>query len=173
VEKSRAETEAVILDFLREHGEQYFTCAIATCGRDNRPRNTPVDARNDGLTMYFVSDPGGKLENIRQNPEVCLAVFIPVGKGYMKNARGLQMWGRARIITRHENPEEFEKGFRTLRLDEISMVSHNKPFPEEAKSRITMVKVIPRKISYFVSTGEKPATYIWEAHEQVRQGSAD
>jgi len=164
MEKSKAEIEKIILDFLQEHGENYFTCALATCW-ENQPRNTPVDARNDGLNMYFVADPGGKLENIRRNPHVCLAVFIPVGKGYMKNARGFQMWGKAYIITMDENPAEFEKGFRTIKLDEISMVSNNMPFPEEAKPKITMVKIVPHRISYFVSTGEKPVKYIWEAED--------
>ena len=164
MEKIKAEIEKIILGFLQEHGENYFTCALATCW-DNQPRNTPVDARNDGLNMYFVADPGGKLENIRMNPNVCLAVFIPVGKGYMKNARGLQMWGKAHIITMDENPAEFEKGFITIKLDEISMVSNNIPFPEEAKSKITMVKIIPHRISYFVSMGEKPVKYIWEAED--------
>ena len=119
MEKSKAEIEQSILEFLKEHGENCFTCALATCF-ENEPRNTPVDARNDGLNMYFVADPGGKLKNIRRNPWVCLAVFIPVGKGYMTNARGLQMWGKAQIITREAEPEEFEKGFLTIRLDEIS-----------------------------------------------------
>jgi hypothetical protein len=160
--KSNKEIEKLILDFLQEHGENYFTCALATCW-ENQPRNTPIDARNDGLNMYFVSDPGGKLENIRRNPDVCLAIFIPVGKGYMKNARGLQMWGKAEIITMEKDPEEFEKGFNIIRLDEISMVSRNMPFPEEAKLKVTMVKVIPEKISYFVSMGERPVKYVWEA----------
>jgi len=56
-----------------------------------------------------------------------------------------------------------KRAFRTINLDEISMVSNNRPFPEEAKQRITMVKIIPHKIAYFVSMGEQPAKYIWEA----------
>jgi len=163
MEKSNAEIEQMILEFLKEHGENYFTCALATC-LDNEPRNTPVDARNDGLNMYFVSDPGGKLENIRKNPRVCLAVFIPVGKGYMTNARGFQMWGKAQIITKESDPEEFEKGFDTIRLNEISMTMNKQPFPEKAKQNLTIVKVVPNKISYFVSMGEKPAKYIWQAN---------
>lgn len=160
-EDDRNEVEKLILEFLKEHGENYFTCALATCS-GNQPRNTPVDARNGGLNMYFVADPGGKLENIKKNPNVSLAVFIPVGKKYMKNARGLQMWGKAEIITYRDNPEEFEKGYRIIKLDEISMVSSGRPFPEEAKHRITMIKIIPHRISYFQSTGGKPAKYIWE-----------
>ena len=92
---SNAEIENSIINFLHEHGENYFTCALATCS-NTIPRNTPVDARNDGLTMSFVSDQGQKLENMKKNPKVCLAVFMPVGKGYMKNARGLQMRGTPR-----------------------------------------------------------------------------
>ncbi len=65
MEKTKAEIEAMIIAFLKEHGEDYFTCAIATCS-NNQVRNTPIDARNDGLTMYFSADPGGKLDNIRQ-----------------------------------------------------------------------------------------------------------
>ena len=162
MEKSKAEIEQSILEFLKEHGENCFTCALATCF-ENEPRNTPVDARNDGLNMYFVADPGGKLENIRRNPRVCLAVFIPVGKGYMTNARGLQMWGKAQIITKEADPEEFKKGFLTIRLDEISRSLNKQPFPKEAKQNLTIVKVVPHKISYFISMGEKPAKYIWQA----------
>ena len=162
MEKSKAEIKKIILDFLQEHGESYFTCALATCW-ENQPRNTPIDARNDGLNMYFVADPGGKLENIRMNPNVCLAVFIPVGKGYMKNARGLQLWGTAEIITMKENPEEFEKGFRIIRVEEIHQVSTGQPFPEKVKQMINIVKVVPNRISYFNSTDGKPVKYIWEA----------
>jgi general stress protein 26 len=164
MEKSKVEIERTILDFLHEHGEHYMTCAVATCWED-QPRNTPVDARNDGFNMYFVSDPGGKLENIKKNPNVCLAIFIPVGKGYMKNARGLQMWGVAQIITMQENPEEFERGCGTIRLDEISMAVNNNPLPDEIKAKITMIKVIPKKISFFDSTGEKPVKYLWESDD--------
>ena len=162
MDKSNAEIEKIILDFLKEHGENYFTCALATCWQ-NQPRNTPVDARNDGLNMYFSADPGGKLENIKRNPEVCLAVFIPIGKGDMKTARGLQMWGRAHIITMKDNPEEFENGFKTIQLDKISMLSNNVPFPEEAKPKLTFIKIIPYRISYFCVTGGKPQKYIWKA----------
>jgi len=161
MEKSRAEVESIILDFLREHGENYFTCALATC-RDNEPRNTPVDARNDGLTMYFVSDLGEKLENMKANPKVCLAVYIPVGKGYMKNARGLQMWGTAHIIKLDADPEAFNRGFDVMRLDEISMSSFNRPFPEEAKPQLNMIKIVPDRIAYFDSTGGAPVKYLWE-----------
>ncbi len=162
MEQNRQEVEEIILDFLQEHGNAYFTCALATC-HDNMPRNTPVDARNDGLNMYFSADKGGKLDNIRQNPNVCLAVFIPIGKGDMKNARGLQMWGKAHLIKCEENPEEFEKAFNIIRLDEVSMLTNNRPFPEEARPHLTLVKIVPERIAYFDTTGEKPVKHIWSS----------
>ena len=161
MEKSQKEIEQLILDFLAEHGEDYFTCAIATCA-DNQVRNTPIDARNDRLHLYFSADPGGKLENIRKNPKVCLAVFIPVGKLYMKNARGLQFWGTAHIIDREQEPEEFQKAFDIIRLDEIARVSTGHPFPETFMPKLNLVKIVPDRISYFVAMGEQPAKYIWE-----------
>ena len=161
---NRQEIERIIAGFLREHGEDYMTCALATCA-DAGIRCTPVDARADGLTMYFVCDAGGKLENMRKNPDVCLAVFIPVGKGYMKNARGLQMWGTASILTMEEHPAEFDRGASVIRLDEISRSMTGAALPDAVKATLTIIKISPRKISYFDSTGPEPVRYIWEAGE--------
>jgi general stress protein 26 len=162
--QDKAEIEKSIEAFLREHGESHMTCALATCC-GNEPRNTPVDARSDGLTMYFVADRGGKLDNIRKNPRVCLAVFMPVGKGYMKNARGLQMWGMAEILTMQNNPGEFKKGAEIIRIDEIAALFTGAALPDEVKATLTIVKIVPEKISYFDSTGEEPVKYLWVAAE--------
>jgi hypothetical protein len=51
---NNAGIEKIITNFLHEHGENYFTCALATCS-NNMPRNTPVDARNDGCYETGVS----------------------------------------------------------------------------------------------------------------------
>jgi general stress protein 26 len=160
--KTRQEIARIIEGFLREHGENYMTCALATCS-DNQARCTPVDARADGLTMYFVCDGGGKLENIQANPQVCLAVFIPVGTGYMKNARGLQMWGTAHVLTIKENPAEFAHGANIIRIDEISKLFSGAALPYAVKATLTIIKIVPEKIAYFDSTGPEPARYVWEA----------
>ena len=108
MEKSRDEIEKLILDFLHEHGEDYFTCALATCW-ENEPRNTPIDGRNDGLNIYFVADPGGKLDNIRRNPQVCLAIFNPCGERLYEKRAGSADVGKAQIITMKEDPEELKR----------------------------------------------------------------
>lgn len=163
--KTRQEIEHIIEGFLGEHGENYMTCALATCS-DNQARCTPVDARADGLTMYFVCDRGGKLENIKTNPSVCLAVFIPVGKGYMKNARGLQLWGTAHVLTMKDKPGEFARGAEIIRIDEISTLFSGAALPYAVKATLTIVKIEPEKIAYFDSTGPEPVRYVWEAAQQ-------
>jgi len=163
--KTKLEIETFITGFLREHGENYMTCALATCS-DNQARCTPVDARADGFTMYFVCDRGGKLENIKTNPHVCLAVFIPVGRGYMKNARGLQMWGTAHVLTMKDAPDEFARGADIIRIDEISTLFTGAALPDAVKATLTIIKIVPEKIAYFDSTGPEPVRCTWEAAQQ-------
>ena len=86
-----------------------------------------------------------------------------MGKGYMKNARGLQMWGTAHIIDRNREPREFQKAFDVIRLNEIAEVSTGQPFPKAFIPKLNLVKIVPEKIAYFVSMGDKPAKYIWDA----------
>ena len=157
-----ASSRQIIEAFLAEHGRDYFTCALATCV-DDQPRNTPVDCRHDGLDMFFIADQGGKLDNLRRNPRVCLAVFMPVGRGYMRNARGLQMWGRARILTAADDPALFARGAQALQLDEISRQSFGQPLAEEVKRQLTMVMVTPDRIVYFDATGDQPLRLQWQA----------
>jgi hypothetical protein len=115
--------------------------------------------------MYFVCDRGGKLKNIQINPSVCLAVFIPVGKGYMKNAEGLQLWGTAHVLTMKDKPAEFARGAATMRIDEISASFTGAALPDAVKAALTIIKIVPEKISYFDATGPEPMRYVWEALE--------
>ena len=38
-------------------------CVLATCS-SNVPRATPIEYHSDGLSIYFVGEPGTKLKNI-------------------------------------------------------------------------------------------------------------
>jgi len=51
-------------------------CALATCG-DGVPRATPIEYHSKGLIMYFVGEPGIKLKNIAENPNVSVGIFLP------------------------------------------------------------------------------------------------
>jgi nitroimidazol reductase NimA-like FMN-containing flavoprotein (pyridoxamine 5'-phosphate oxidase superfamily) len=57
--------EKRIIQFLKKQN----MCVLATCG-NNVPRATPVEYRSKGITIYFVGEPGIKLENMKKNPNV-------------------------------------------------------------------------------------------------------
>ena len=138
---SNTEIENIIINFLHEHGENYFSCALATCS-NNMPRNTPVDARNDGLTMYFVSDQGQKLENMKKNPNVSIGIFLPY-TGW-DSAKGAQITGKAKIISR-ENSTEFKEGLAAYQWEKTAKELGLKTFPETG---VELVKVEPEKIEF-------------------------
>lgn len=76
-------------------------CTLATCA-NNIPRSTPVRYRSQGLTVYILTEGGGKVKNIRDNPNVSLSI---VGEytGF-QSVTGLQAWGKAVIIKPQDGP---------------------------------------------------------------------
>jgi hypothetical protein len=85
--KSKEKIEKEILSFLDENSthpgdgtqpgcglKHGLACALGTC-RDNLPRVTPVDFFNDGLNIWILGDPGGKIVNIRTNTNVSVGIY--------------------------------------------------------------------------------------------------
>ncbi|MEI6125246.1 MAG: pyridoxamine 5'-phosphate oxidase family protein [Pseudomonadota bacterium] len=71
-------------------------CTLATCA-DNVPRSTIVRYRSKDLTIYISTEGGGKLKNIRENPQVSLSICGSY-TGFL-SVTGLQAWGKAEIIS--------------------------------------------------------------------------
>jgi general stress protein 26 len=89
-EINRRKLESMICDFLKTQS----TCVIATCS-DSIPRASTVEFFPVGLTIYIITEGGKKLENIRKNPGVSIALSAPF-TGW-KGLKGLQMSGTAEI----------------------------------------------------------------------------
>jgi nitroimidazol reductase NimA-like FMN-containing flavoprotein (pyridoxamine 5'-phosphate oxidase superfamily) len=117
MEKDKATLEKEIIDFLNKmssgKGTPGVGCGtkhgsalvLATC-KDNIPRATPLDFFNEGLTLYIVGEPGGKIVNLRSNPNVSAAIYqSPMDHSYEQ--KSLQIWGKATLITRKNNEKEF------------------------------------------------------------------
>jgi hypothetical protein len=81
-------------------------CVLATC-RNDVPRATPLEYHSKELTFYFVAERGTKLRNIRSNPNVSVAIFLPY-KGW-NSTKGAQITGKAKIISR-KSSREFREG---------------------------------------------------------------
>ncbi|MCX8044228.1 MAG: pyridoxamine 5'-phosphate oxidase family protein [Desulfobacterota bacterium] len=112
VEDMRVEDfEKMVCDYLTNHN----VLNLATC-RDNEPRCTTLEYFNNGLIVYIFSEGGGKILNIKQNPSVAYTINDPYypEKDFF-SAVGLQVWGRAAIFKRFDDPtraEEIGKYFR-------------------------------------------------------------
>jgi nitroimidazol reductase NimA-like FMN-containing flavoprotein (pyridoxamine 5'-phosphate oxidase superfamily) len=117
MEKDKQTIEQEIVDFLdktrskkgipgvgcgTKHGN---ALVLATC-KDNIPRATPLDFYNEGLTLYIFAEPGGKTGNIRSNAHVSAAIYQQP-MDHSLEQKSLQIWGKATLITRKSNEQEF------------------------------------------------------------------
>ena len=129
--------EERIIEFLKEQN----MCVLATCG-DCFPRATPIEYHSKGITLYFVGEPGKKLENINKNPNVSVGIFLPyIG---WDSAKGAQITGKAKIIFR-ENLAEFKEGLAAYQWEKTAEELGLKKFPETG---VELVKVEPETIEF-------------------------
>lgn len=129
--------EERIIEFL----EKQNMCVLATIG-DGLPRATPIEYHSKGITIYFVGEPGTKLENIKKNPNVSIGIFLPyIG---WDSAKGVQITGKAKIISR-ENSTEFEEGLVAYQWEKTAKELGLQTFPETG---VELVKVEPEKIEF-------------------------
>ncbi len=97
-ELTKDELEEQIKIYLSSH----LICTLATC-LNNIPRSTVVRYKSKGLTIYILTEGGGKLKNIRENPNVSVSIYGDY-TGF-QSVNGLQAWGTAEIIS----PDDHEK----------------------------------------------------------------
>jgi len=132
IEKSKAGIEKEILDFLNKMSTHKGTpgkgcglahgssLVLATC-RNNQPRATTLDFFNEGLTLYILGEPGGKIANIRANPKVSAGIYEqPLD--HSKIQKALQIWGQATLINRKNHKELFEAKMEQWGLYDVARV---------------------------------------------------
>jgi nitroimidazol reductase NimA-like FMN-containing flavoprotein (pyridoxamine 5'-phosphate oxidase superfamily) len=129
--------EKRIIQFLKKQN----MCVLATCG-DNVPRATPVEYHSKGTTIYFVGEPGTKLDNMKKNPNVSIGVFLPY-TGW-DSAKGAQISGKAKIVSR-ENSTEFKEGLEAYQWEKTAKELGLKAFPETG---VELVKVEPKTVEF-------------------------
>lgn len=89
---SKEELKERIIQFIGDN----VLCTLATC-TENVPRSTIVRYRSKNLTIFILTEGGGKIKNIRQNPQVSLSI-CGAYTGF-QSVTGLQAWGKAEIIS--------------------------------------------------------------------------
>lgn len=133
-------------DELRTRVEKFLSnnCigTLATCS-DNIPRATPVRYRSRGLTLYVLTEGGGKVYNIQCNADVGFSVYGNYS-GF-KTVRGLQIWGQAQIIDRRDETA-YKEAYAVLNLDERADLQDIQL--EEVQSEMVILKIVPERIRF-------------------------
>ena len=183
--KSREELEKDIIKFLDERstkkGDVNAKCALAhgiasvlATSRNNIPRATPVDFFNEGLTIWIGAEPGGKIVNIKENPNVSIGIFTPVGDHSTINI-SIQVWGKAVIINMENNPEEYLARMKkwgmydTLKNMVKERIASGQIQSEKTEESIqkylkafNMLRVEPEKITYlYIHPATGREKYTW------------
>ena len=121
---SKAVIRKKIIDFLNSTSSQVdpkpgkHSCGLihknalvlATCA-NNKPRATTLEFFNEGLTIYILGEPGGKIANIKRNPLVS-AVVYEQPLNHSKFQKHLQLFGSAELISMRNNPRLFRSKAR-------------------------------------------------------------
>jgi nitroimidazol reductase NimA-like FMN-containing flavoprotein (pyridoxamine 5'-phosphate oxidase superfamily) len=138
---SKEELEKEIIDYLSKK----HPCSLATCGKDGVPRISVVDYKNDGLTLYIMTEGGEKIKNIQENSKV--AVGIGTSTQTMRSVRGVNIWGIAEIFT--DEAPEFAKGIELFRpfLEDIEKMT-GKP-AKIPPGVMKLIRVTPSRMVYF------------------------
>ena len=105
-EINRRKLEKMICDFLKTEA----TCVIATCS-DSIPRASTVEFFPIALTIYIITEGGRKVENIKKNHRVSIALSAPF-TGW-ESLKGLQISGTAEIG--RKGSEIFEEGIKAYK----------------------------------------------------------
>ena len=122
--------------------DRYVIGTLATCS-DNIPRSTPIRYRNDGFTVYILTEGGGKVHNIEQNPNVSFSIF---GKySGFQSVRGLQMWGTAELFY-PKDKEKYDKAFELMKLSEREDLK--KIGMDQVQPGMTIIRINPERVRY-------------------------
>jgi hypothetical protein len=106
--------ERVVSRFLKDHDIIY----LATTKND-RPRCTPLGYTSEGTTVYILCEGGGKFANLKSNTRVAYSIASRIGgRTGLTAVRGLQVWGKARVISMREHPEDFGKALRIMGIEQ-------------------------------------------------------
>lgn len=130
---------------------------LATCSK-NKPRATVLEFFNEGLTIYIFGEPGGKIANIKRNPNVS-AIVYEQPLDHSKYQRSLQIFGVAELINIRNNPRLYKAKAAKWNLQAVGKkimgpIIKEKNLSEEAAAKmlkkgiesLNIIKISPNHI---------------------------
>ncbi len=99
-------------------GMVHRNALVLATSYNDQPRATALEFFNEGLTLYILGGPGGKIANIRRNPKISAFIYEqPLD--HKKIQPSLQIFGTAGLITVRGNPKVFREKLRKWNLDTV------------------------------------------------------
>jgi len=138
VRLTKEELEARIKDFLKKH----CICAIATCSH-NIPRSTIVRYRSRDLTIYILTEGGGKTKNIKDNPEISVSVCGEYS-GF-QSVTCLQLWGHAEVIA-PDNQPLYTEAYQAMNIEERQDLKELNV--ENMRKHLSIIKITTKRARY-------------------------
>jgi uncharacterized protein YhbP (UPF0306 family) len=144
-----------LLGAMEQFIEAHNTCALAT-GAEDFVRCTPIEYNYVDGAFYMLSEGGLKFRALRDNKNVCLAIFEPYsGFG---NLKGMQVSGKAEMV----EPFTYEYN-RLLEVKKIPLEAIRK-LPQQ----LHLIKITPVVIDYLNSDFKKDG---FDSRQQFRFGN--
>ena len=137
-ELSREHVEKLIIRLL----ETCPLCVVATCSY-NIPRASTVEFFPIGTTLYILTEGGRKIENIKRNPHVSVAIHAEF-TGW-SDVKGVQITGTAEIG--EKGSSIFKEGIQAYeRRRDTQSTALSLP------AQMNVIKVKPVKLEYLDAT---------------------
>ncbi|MCX8044806.1 MAG: pyridoxamine 5'-phosphate oxidase family protein [Desulfobacterota bacterium] len=99
-------------------GMVHRTALVLATSYKDHPRATALEFFNEGLTLYILGGPGGKIANIRRNPLVSAFIYEQP-MDHRKVQQSLQIFGTAELIAMRNHPRLFRAKLRKWNLDTV------------------------------------------------------
>ena len=137
-------------------GIVHRNCLVLATSKNDVPRATPLEFFNEGLNIYIIGEPGGKIANLRKNPKVSAAIYEqPLD--HSKKQKSLQLFGRAELIPMKNNPRLFKakaRKFHFLSSVDKMIESREKAAPLSEKAKKALKENILTSLSLIKITPE-------------------
>jgi nitroimidazol reductase NimA-like FMN-containing flavoprotein (pyridoxamine 5'-phosphate oxidase superfamily) len=131
-EISRGQLEKEIIEFLDNTsgmpdpnpgpdgcGTIHRTSLVLATSYEDVPRATPLEFFHEGLTIYIFCEPGGKIANIKRNPNVCAAIYEqPLT--HSKTQKSLQLWGEADLLSIRSDKQMYMEKVEKWNMREVA-----------------------------------------------------
>ena len=148
----RDQLDQHLIEFMKSHN----VCVLATT-KDNIPRATSLEYEAEGTTLYIMVDRGRKIENMRANSQISVAIHDPL-HGWL-NVKGIQITAQAKLLT--DSDAEYSDTWKIFNRSNAGKEGWDTP----PKDR-TFLIIKPQKIE-LIETALREKGYkmqqVWEA----------